>query len=130
MSVKEKNLVELGNESKDLMNIDALLEAELQTSLENIDPRPPRIKISRESQAFLMPDGSTSKTLEGTLVFHHKARGYWETEGQLMPTCSSLDGKAGTDENGNQKTCANCPFNKFGSGKDGSGKACKEMRWI
>lgn len=118
-----------GNEVS-LANLDALLESEVQTALENIDPRPPRIKISREAQAFLLPDGSTEKTLTGVIMFHHKARGYWETEGQQLPTCSSMDGRMGTDENGEAAICAGCPFNQWGSGKDGRGKACKEMRWI
>ena len=113
-----------------LANLDEILQAEVQTALENIDPRPPRIKISREAQAFLMPDGTTAKQLTGVIVYHHKARGYWEQEGQQLPTCSSLDGNTGTDENGEQRACATCQFNAWGSGKDGRGKACKEMRWI
>ena len=113
-----------------LANLDEVLQAEVQTALENIAPRPPRIKISREAQAFLLPDGSTAKQLTGVIVYHHKARGYWEQEGQQLPTCSSMDGLTGLDENGVQQTCATCPFNAWGSGKDGRGKACKEMRWI
>lgn len=113
-----------------LANLDDILNQEVQTALENIDPRPPRIKISREAQAFLLPDGTTEKTLTGTIMYHHKARGYWEVEGQQLPTCSSMDGATGTNENGEQQTCATCPFNAWGSGKDGRGKACKEMRWI
>ena len=110
--------------------LDKLLEQEVHTALENIDPKPPRIKVSRESRIFMMPDGSTSKNLSGILVFHHKARGYWETEGQKIPTCSSMDGTTGKNENGKTQICKNCPFNEFGTGKDGYGKACKEMRWI
>lgn len=110
--------------------LEKLLQSEIQTSLENIDPRPPRVKLSRESQAFLLPDGSTQKTMEGVIVFHHKARGYWEVEGQQVPTCSSMDGRTGTDENGNTRPCNGCPHDAWGTGKDGRGKACKEMRWI
>ncbi|MGD9663416.1 MAG: hypothetical protein AB7U63_19385 [Porticoccaceae bacterium] len=110
--------------------LEKLLQSEIQTSLENIDPRPPRVKLSRESQAFLLPDGSAQKTMEGVIVFHHKARGYWEVEGQQVPTCSSMDGRTGTDENGNTRPCNGCPHDAWGTGKDGRGKACKEMRWI
>ena len=110
--------------------LDKLLEQEVQTSLDNIDPKPPRIKVSRESRIFMMPDGSTAKNLTGILVFHHKARGYWETEGQKIPTCSSMDGDTGTNENGEIYICKSCQLNIFGSGKDGFGKACKEMRWV
>jgi hypothetical protein len=132
MSITQSDLFSTGQElvEVDEKQLQELLQSEVQTALENIDPRPPRIKISRESQAFLLPDGSTQKTIEGVIVFHHKARGYWEMEGQQVPTCSSLDGKMGTDENGNTRSCIGCPHNAWGTGKDGRGKACKEMRWI
>ena len=129
MTTKNETAVSVKGEVS-LANLDEVLQAEVQTALENIDPRPPRIKISREAQAFLLPDGTTEKTLTGTIMFHHKARGYWEVEGQQLPTCSSMDGITGTDETGEQHSCATCPFNAWGSGKDGRGKACKEMRWI
>lgn len=129
MNVTENALVTQNTEIS-LANLDDILQAEVQTALENIDPRPPRIKISREAQAFLLPDGSTAKALTGVIMYHHKARGYWEIEGQQIPTCSSMDGKTGTDENGDAHSCINCPHNAWGSGKDGRGKACKEMRWI
>ena len=129
MTTKNETAVSIKGEVS-LTNLDDILNQEVQTALENIDPRPPRIKISREAQAFLLPDGTTEKTLTGTIMYHHKARGYWEVEGQQLPTCSSMDGLTGLDENGEQHSCATCPFNAWGSGKDGRGKACKEMRWI
>lgn len=128
MAIEEKQLSIADNQiNKELQ---ALLDAELETALENIDPRPPRIKLSRETPVFLLPDGSTTKEIKGIIVYHHKARGYWEKEGQQAPTCSSLDGKTGIDENGEEHVCYKCPKNVFGSGKDGHGKACKEMRWV
>ncbi len=132
MSITQNDLFATGHElaEMDEKQIQEMLQGEVQTALENIDPRPPRVKLSRESQVFMLPDGSTQKTIEGIIVFHHKARGYWETEGQQVPTCSSMDGKAGTDENGNTRPCAGCPHDAWGTGKDGRGKACKEMRWI
>ncbi len=141
MSIPEEQQLIVPEETgQNALNVDGMspeekalqeaLNAEVQTALENIDPRPPRIKISRETQAFLMPDGSTEKEITGIILFHHKARGYWEEEGQQIPTCSSMDGKTGTDENGIEHNCITCAKNTFGSGKDGHGKACKEMRWI
>lgn len=113
-----------------LANLDALLDQEMGMALEGIDPRPPRIKVSREAQVFMMPDGTSVKALTGVITFNHKARGRWETEGQPLPTCSSMDGITGTDENGVQHPCAGCKYNAWGSGKDDRGKACKEMRWV
>lgn len=130
MAVEEKQLTNVEEMSAEDKALQELLDSEVQTALENIDPRPPRVKISRETQAFLMPDGSTEKEITGIILFHHKARGYWEEEEQQVPTCSSMDGKTGIDENSCEHNCTRCPKNVFGSGKDGYGKACKEMRWI
>lgn len=116
-----------------LETLDAALEREMQSATEGINFRPPIIKVSREMPVFMMADGSTVETLEGTMMHHHKARGYWETEGEKIPTCSSLDGVIGIDQDGNKKPCATCEFGgegAWGTGKDGRGKACKEMRWI
>lgn len=132
MSITQNDLFATGHElaEVDEKQLQELLQQEVQTALENIDPRPPRIKVSRENRIFMLPDGDTAKNLTGILIFHHKARGYWETEGQKIPTCSSMDGATGTNENGETQVCKNCSFNEFGTGKDGHGKACKEMRWI
>lgn len=131
MAVEEQRLVNIAEESSaEDKALQELLNSEVQTALDNIDPRPPRVKISRETQAFLLPDGSTTKEITGIVIFHHKARGYWEEEGQQVPICSSMDGKTGIDENGQERPCMGCSKNIFGSGKDGHGKACKEMRWI
>ena len=116
-----------------LANLDALLDAEVQTALGNIDPRPPRIVLSREAQVFLLPDGSSEKSLAGVIMYHHKARSYYETEegGDRVPDCGSFDGITGIKkETGEEVGCATCPLNAWGSGKDGRGKACKEKRWI
>lgn len=132
MTVVQDGLFTAGQElvEMDEKQIQEMLKGEVRTALENIDPRPPRVKLSRENQAFMLPDGSTQKTIEGIIVFHHKARGYWEAEGQQVPTCSSMDGKTGTDGTGNTKSCSDCLQNAWGTGKEGRGKACKEMRWI
>lgn len=111
--------------------IQAMLNNEVNNALEGIDPRPPVIKINKDLQAFVLPDGTTAKTLTGVIVFHHKARGYWETEGQKIPTCSSIDGKGGAgDPGGKCRICSLGGEHAWGSGKGGHGKACKEMRWI
>jgi len=110
--------------------LELLLQAEIESSLANIDPKPPRIKVSRENTVFMLPDGTTAKSLTGIIVFHHKARGYWEIEGQKIPSCSSMDGQTGIDDNGSEHACQKCRQNRYGSGKDGRGKACKEMRWV
>lgn len=71
-----------------------------------------------------------AKTMEGIILFTHSAGAYWqegsEYDDDSIPLCSSVDGKVGIGEPGG--SCAICPFNQFGTGKDGKGKACKNMR--
>lgn len=71
----------------------------------------------------------TTQTLLGVMVHHHPINTYWEHDfdgSGNLPDCSSLDGKRGLDvKTGEVRDCAACPFNQFGSGKNGVGKACK-----
>lgn len=69
------------------------------------------------------------KEIVGVIVDHYPINAYWRDKyaGQNNPPdCSSLDGKVGTGG----VLCKTCPNNQFGSGDDGSGKACKNMRRI
>ena len=72
------------------------------------------------------------KTLEGVILHHHASCAYWpegsEYDDDATPLCSSVDGKVGVGEPG--ILCATCPMNQFGSGKEGRGKACKNMRQL
>ncbi|SHO54163.1 hypothetical protein [Anaerocolumna xylanovorans] len=69
------------------------------------------------------------KYLEGVILFNHASCAYWldgEMDDNTAPLCSSVDGKVGIGEPGG--TCAVCALNRFGSGENGKGKACKNMR--
>lgn len=69
--------------------------------------------------------------LVGVILDHHPVNGYWANkyDGQNnQPNCASFDGKTGIDTaTGECKDCATCPYNQFGSGEGGKGKACKNM---
>lgn len=70
-----------------------------------------------------------TKYLEGVILFNHASCAYWQDEkmdDNTAPLCSSVDGKVGIGEPGG--TCAVCALNRFGSGENGKGKACKNMR--
>lgn len=72
-----------------------------------------------------------SKEIIGVIVDHYPVNAFFEEEysGQAQPpTCSSMDGKTGIGEPGG--LCSNCPLNKYGSGEDGKGKKCKNLRRI
>ena len=75
-------------------------------------------------------DPDYAKTLEGVILFNHAAGAYWaagsEDDEDSLPLCSSVDGVAGIGNPGG--ACAACPMNAWGTGKNGSGKACKNMR--
>ncbi|AFL99488.1 hypothetical protein Desde_1056 [Desulfitobacterium dehalogenans ATCC 51507] len=98
-----------------------------EESRDGINFRPQRYKINKDAQVFVDPFGNSIDELKAIVLFKQKTRGLWE-EGNTTPLCSSFDGIMGTDENGNSRRCAECPQNAWGSGKEGRGKACKEMR--
>ena len=112
-----------------------LYKTELQVSQEGVDLQPIRFKINKDSCTFMDPFGNGHSELRGVIVFKHKVRGYWNRNSDdTIPECSSWDGRTGivTDTN-EQRACANCPMNAWGSGMDEAGnqtrgKACKEMR--
>ena len=80
------------------------------------------------------PDSPDSvKEFKAVILHHHPINCYYEEEytgGNNPPDCGSMDGHIGiVAETGEVKSCADCPFNKFGSGKNGA-KACKQKRRI
>ena len=71
-----------------------------------------------------------ARTIEGVILHNHAACAYWpeesESDEDAMPLCSSVDGKLGCGEPGGD--CVTCALNRFGSGANGKGKACKNTR--
>lgn len=97
-----------------------------------------RIKIPSGGQLqYEIPTGDPdnpnySKVLEGVIVHSHNSNAYWpeghEYDESTPPQCQSMDGKLGVGCPGG--LCASCGHNVFGSGSNGKGKACKNMRVI
>lgn len=97
-----------------------------------------RIKIpSGGSTAFEIPgedpdNPDIAKEIEGIIVYAQNINAYWKDAydgANNPPDCSSVDGKTGMDfKNGELHNCKSCPYNEFGSGKNGKGKACKNMK--
>jgi hypothetical protein len=70
------------------------------------------------------------KEVRAVILYHHPVHGYYKekyTGGNTPPDCASRDGHTGVDGDGVIKNCADCPFNKFGSGENGA-KACRQKR--
>lgn len=107
--------------------LQAIMAQNFEESREGIDFRPQRYKINKDAQVFVDPFGQSIDEMKAIVLFKQKTRGCWE-EGNKTPLCSSFDGITGTDASGNSRRCAECPKNAWGSGKEGRGKACKEMR--
>ena len=111
----------------------------LAEELDGLTPTFERIKIpAGGGLAYEVPgddpDSPDSvKEFKAVILYHHPINCYYKEEytgGNNPPDCGSMDGKVGIDaETGECKNCAECEFNKFGSGKNGA-KACKQKRRI
>jgi len=112
----------------------AMLGQDLSEEVSNAQASAVRYSIVHPAQVWKNEaTDETKKTLTGIPVFFHAIRGYF-AEGLERPICSSLDGKTGyfINEDGEKvsRECARCPFNAWGSGPNGRGKLCKELRRV
>lgn len=95
-----------------------------------------RIKIAGGGELMFEVRGDDGKTelikeIEGVILYHHAVNSFYKydyTGGINPPDCGSLNGKYGTGTPGG--SCRDCPYNKFGSKKEGLGKACKNRRRV
>ena len=75
-------------------------------------------------------DPAYSKIIEGIILHNHASGAYWsedeEYDDESIPLCSSVDGVVGMGNPGG--ACVDCQYNAWGSGTNGKGKACKNMR--
>lgn len=79
-----------------------------------------------------------TETIEGIIVDIKPSRAYWADLNATgtPPDCWSLDmvNGLGSMQRGSAQNpegfCATCPYDLFGSGKDGRGKACKERKEV
>ena len=134
MVTKQNSLILAGIDTTgmtevEIQELNVILGENFNESGEGIDFRPQRYKINKDAQVFVDPFGKSLDELRGVVLFKQKVKGCWE-EGNKIPLCSSFDAIEGIDVNNNHRKCASCPQNAWGSGKDGKGKECKEMRRI
>jgi len=70
-------------------------------------------------------------SFSGVIIHNYKCNARYGSEMGLPPICSSLDGNNGLDtETGEMLECKNCEYNKYGTDKNGRGKACKNMHRV
>jgi hypothetical protein len=114
----------------------AMQQDELQHTLSGVDLQLSKVKINKDLCQFVDESGETVRELVGVIVYKDKTRGYWDRSAEdNVPECSSIGGVTGTTRGGETRSCANCPYNQWGSavdekGEPMKGKACKEMRRI
>lgn len=107
--------------------------------LDGLTPSFERIKIpAGGGLAYEVPGDDpespdSAKEFKAVILYHHPISCYYQEEytgGNNPPDCGSMDGRIGIEaESGEIRQCADCEFNKFGSGKNGA-KACKQKRRI
>lgn len=111
---------------------------EIAEDMDGLQMSFPRVKIpAGGALQFEIPSDDPdnpdyAKYLTGIVLFNHDNYAYWpegdEYDDNAIPLCSSMDGKLGIGEPGG--ACAACALNRFGSGSEGKGKACKNMRML
>ncbi len=97
------------------------------------------VKIVRETAQFDLGNEKYVKSLTGHILFKHRANQWWEVpfdergeEDDPMPQCYSINGfKPCGGSKIQAELCSGCPKDKFGSGKERRGKACRNtMRFL
>lgn len=104
--------------------------------LDGLDTGFERIRIpSAGSTVFEVPvedpsEPETVKEFSAVILYHHPLFAYYKTKytgGNNPPDCGSFDGITGEGDPGGD--CYACPYNRFGTGENGS-KACKNRRRV
>ena len=124
--------------------LDGMFKEDLRRTVDGVVPRLPQIGILHAGALlFKIPSDEIGNTetvdsFEVIIIDHHPCNARWKESfaksgGGVPPTCSSLDGKRGIDEEGNIHDCPTCEYNQFGTGRDDEGKptrgkACKNMK--
>lgn len=130
---KEIAIVESGFITSVSDNLESIMAEELEGMEVGFD----RLKIPAGGALYFeLPlddpeNPETLKEVKGVILHHHALNSFYKdkyTGGSNPPDCGSYDGKIGEGTPGGQ--CAKCPLNQFGSGENGSGKACKNKRRI
>lgn len=136
-SNKKEKAITVANGGFALPNLDGEIAEAMENEMDGLPITFDRAKIpAGGGLAFEVPGEDPDspdmlKEIIGVIADHHALNAYWQEKfnGQnTPPDCSSMDGKNGEGNPGGK--CSSCPYNQFGSGGDGSGKACKNMHRV
>ena len=135
MKNKEETAVAVTNQFTSVAELKELWN-DFLADTQGLDLKPDRIKIPAGGVTVFElesdDEGGTEnvKDIVGVISYQHPSFSYYKdpySGGNNPPDCCSFDGVNGTGNPGG--TCANCPYNQFGSG-EGQAKACKNRRMI
>ncbi|HZP39836.1 MAG TPA: hypothetical protein VFE48_25470 [Methylomirabilota bacterium] len=114
----------------------AFLQEETRETTRGVTVTFPRIKYPTSGSSFWEVPTATgepeaTKAIEGVVVYKMPVRAYWPVGAEVgnnPPTCRSRDAIVPDEDSPEPqaKRCAECPYSRFGSGKDGRGQACKQ----
>lgn len=106
---------------------------DVNDNIKGVTGRIPQIKIMHRVEMFANQAGEKFSSFKGIILHHSPTNAYWENDfstsgGGTPPECASTNGEyPDSGEKKQCKTCFKCTQNTFGSGKDGKGKACKNL---
>ena len=110
---------------------------DIKENMEGIEARLPQIKIIHQGQMFGMPNGEKVSVFNARILDISRTNAYWaesfdSSGGGTPPECYSMDGIKPSDasEKKQSDACASCAMNKFGSDRNNTGKACKNMKRV
>ena len=133
MSEKNNNELAVNEGFAVLANQNVLNEA-LAEDCQGLEFSFDRVKLpAGGGTAFELPSAESDesemvKDITGVIVYNHPAYAYYHdkyTGGNNPPDCGSFDGVTGIGNPGGN--CADCPYNKFGSG-DGQSNNSRKSR--
>jgi len=116
---------------------DSEFEREMAEQMAGAQMSFPRIKMPAGGMLVFNAENDSPKDLTGVIVDQHPFNAFWKDRDSVdgsVPDCYSPDGVHGIkntpNAEGSTGNCANCPYNKFGSGYGGRGKACSNKRAV
>ena len=133
---KEKNELAVVEEFQIPVITSGNLADIIAEEMDGLDLSFDRVKVpSGGGLAFEIPtedgDADVQKEIVGVIVGHSPENVYYATQyegGNEPPDCVATDGKLGVGNPGGD--CLSCPYNEWGSGEDGIGKACQNRHKV
>lgn len=97
----------------------------------------PIVKIAHKEGMFILPSGEMVEKVSGFVVYYFQTRRFYDKPPQpgqkgTPPTCYSANLIEPHKESLKKQAdrCADCPHDKWGTGRDGRSKNCGTLTWL